>query len=243
MTLALENPVCVALDVADIDRGEALARRLAGEVGMIKIGMEMFYGHGRSGYMRLARHGLPVFLDLKLHDIPNTVARALMALMSLEPRPAITNIHVGCGRASLEAAADVVAGLEPPRPQLIGLTVLTSLNDDDLSEIGMRADMTSLDHVAAQARLARECGLDGVVCSPRDVARVKAECGSDFLAVTPGIRPPDAGRGDQKRTATPAGAVAAGSDVLVIGRPITQAGDPVAAARQIVASLAREHCP
>ena len=233
----MTNPICVALDTADLDRAVDLTERLAGSVGMVKIGMELFYAHGRAGYERVAGCGLPVFLDLKLHDIPNTVSRALAALMSLEPRPAITNVHIGCGRASLEAAANVIALLRPPRPKLIGLSVLTSLDEEDLAEIGMNRDMTASEHVVAQARLARASGLDGVVCAPRDVVGVKRACGRRFVAVTPGVRPAGAGAGDQKRIATPAGAVAGGADVIVIGRPITQAADPASAAGEIVRCL------
>jgi orotidine-5'-phosphate decarboxylase len=202
---------------------------LAGEVGWLKLGMEFFFAQGRSGYEQLARLGLPVFLDLKLHDIPNSVASALDALMRLDPCPGIVNVHASGGRRMMEAAANAVAG----RAKLIAVTVLTSIEESDLAEIGLGRS-SSADHALSLAKLAQRAGLDGVVCSPHDVAHIKAILGKDFLTVVPGVRPEGSDAGDQKRVATPGAARKTGADLLVIGRPITRAKDPRAAARAIM---------
>jgi orotidine-5'-phosphate decarboxylase len=224
------NPIAVAIDHSDIGQAEKLVDAVKSHVGCIKLGMEFFFSHGRAGYNRLARFGLPVFLDLKLHDISNTVGRALKALLSLEPSPALVNIHASGGRAMIEAAAEAAAG----RSKLIAVTVLTSLTAQDLKEIGFADEENA---ALALARLAKDSGADGVVCSPLDVARIKAELGQSFLAVVPGLRPVNAPADDQRRIATPRDAWKAGADLLVIGRPITQAADPGKAARQIAEEL------
>ncbi|MGE0211218.1 MAG: orotidine-5'-phosphate decarboxylase [Parvibaculaceae bacterium] len=224
------NPLCIALDTPDIARARELVRALKGAVGMVKVGMEFFYAHGAAGYAAVAGENLPVFLDLKLHDIPNTVASALSALMRLEPLPAIVNVHATGGPMMLEAAARTVDG----RAKLIAVTVLTSLSDADLAAAGFAPGR---DLPVALARLAQGQGLDGVVCSPRDVAAIRAACGPSFLTVVPGIRPAGIEHGDQKRVSTPAEALAAGADILVVGRPVTGATDPAAAARAILSSL------
>jgi orotidine-5'-phosphate decarboxylase len=231
----LPNPICIALDTPDPGRAAALVRLLKPSIGYAKIGMELFYSGGPQGYETVAREGVPVFLDLKLHDIPNTVASALRSLMRLEPRPAIVNIHASGGREMMEAAAEAVDG----RAKLTAVTVLTSLSDEDLWSVGF--DRREEGHAAALARLALSAGLDGVVCSPRDVARVKSATPKDFLIVVPGIRPADAAVNDQKRIATPREALKAGADVLVIGRAITAAADPAKAVREIQASLEPIH--
>ncbi len=225
------SPLCVALDTASVVRARELARSVASSAGLVKVGMEFFYAHGRQGYEAVAAEGVPVFLDLKLHDIPNTVASALSALMTLSPAPAIVNVHAAGGPAMLEAAIRAVDG----RSKLIAVTVLTSLSDADVAAIGYPIGRQGL--AVDLARLAQGRGLDGVVCSPRDVADIRAACGPEFLTVVPGIRPEGAERGDQKRVATPAEAIAAGADVLVVGRPVTGAPDPALAARSIVANL------
>ena len=232
MTLP-ENPICVAVDSADLPRAVALAGKLSDSVGMIKLGMEFFYACGLDGYEQVAAIGLPVFVDLKLHDIPNTVAAGLSSLMRLSPAPVIVNVHATGGPGMLKAAARAVDG----RCKLIAVTILTSLDNDDLTAVGLD-ERPSNQHAASLARLALECGLDGVVCSPHDLKDIRKACGNDFLTVVPGIRPADASRHDQKRIATPRQAISAGADILVIGRAITGAGDPAAAARQISASLA-----
>ncbi|MGE0008919.1 MAG: orotidine-5'-phosphate decarboxylase [Parvibaculaceae bacterium] len=231
------NPICVALDTPDVARAAALARSLKPHVGFAKLGMEFFYAAGPQGYEAVAKEGLPVFLDLKLHDIPNTVAAGLRSLMRLEPRPAIINVHATGGGDMMRRAAEAVDG----RSLLIAVTILTSLADADIHEAGFSADRTGRDHAAGLARLAREAGLAGVVCSPQDVRAVRAATSREFLTVVPGIRPADTAVQDQKRIATPRAARDDGADILVIGRPITGAADPAAAARAIAATLEPSH--
>lgn len=222
----LANPIAVAIDRSDLHEAERLAEAVKGHVGCLKIGMEFFHAHGREGYERLGRKGLPIFLDLKLHDIPNTVARTLDQLMRLTPRPALVNVHASGGRAMIEAAAAAIAG----RAALIAVTVLTSLSEEDLDDIGFEnARVLSL----RLARLAKSGGADGVVCSPLETEMIKSELGEGFLAVVPGVRPRSAAVDDQKRVATPLQTLKAGADLLVIGRPITDAPDPKAAAEAI----------
>lgn len=227
--ISVTNPIAVAIDESELGAAQRLVQMLAGEVGWLKLGMEFFFAQGRSGYEQLARLGLPVFLDLKLHDIPNSVASALDALMRLDPCPGIVNVHASGGRRMMEAAANAVSG----RAKLIAVTVLTSLEESDLAEIGLGRS-SSADHAVSLAKLAQRAGLDGVVCSPHDVAPIKAVFGKDFLAVVPGVRPEGSDAGDQKRVATPGATRKTGADILVIGRPITRAKDPRAAARAIM---------
>ena len=227
------NPICVPLDTPDLSRAVELASMLKGHVGYAKIGLEFFYAHGARGYEAVARIGLPIFLDLKLHDIPNTVAAGLTSLMLLDPAPAIINVHATGGPAMLRAAVEAVGG----RTRLIAVTILTSLSDDDLAAAGFAPDTNTAQHAVGLARLARDCGLDGVVCSSHDTADIKHACGQDFLTVVPGIRPVGSAVQDQKRIATPRSACDAGADILVIGRPISQADDPVAAAVAILEEL------
>jgi orotidine-5'-phosphate decarboxylase len=229
----LASPLCVALDTPDLSRARALARKVGDAAGMVKIGMELFYAHGTSGYAAIADEGTPVFLDLKLHDIPNTVAGAMASLMRLAPPPAVVDVHAGGGPAMLRAAAEAVAG----RCKVIAVTVLTSLADEDLAGLGFDPARPAVDLTVNMAKLAQDSGLDGVVCSPVDLAAIRAACGPDFLTVVPGLRLADGRRGDQKRIATPAEAWAAGADILVIGRPITAATDPARAARDILTGL------
>ena len=233
-----KDRIFAALDTRDLDRAAALARDLAGAVGGVKIGKEFFTAHGPDG-VRAVAGGVPLFLDLKFHDIPNTVAGALRAAAHL--RPAIVNVHAAGGRAMLEAAAEAVRegaeDAETARPLLLGVTVMTSLAEADLAEVGQPGPVAA--QVVRLARLAQDSGLDGVVCSAQEIAALRAACGKDFVLLTPGIRPRWSDSGDQKRVMTPAEAVAAGADYLVIGRPITPAPDPAAAARQIVEALSR----
>lgn len=231
--LDIKNPIFCALDTTDLDRAVTLAHDLRGAVGGVKIGLEFFYAHGPAGYQRVAAAGLPVFLDLKLHDIPNTVSGGLRAVLPL--RPAIVNVHASGGQDMLRAAAAAVSEAGPDRPLVIAVTILTSLDDDDLAEIGYAE--TSGQQVDRLAELTENCGLDGVVCSPREIARLRAARRTDFKLVVPGIRPAGAATQDQKRIMTPVDAVNAGADILVIGRPITGAEDPASAARSIAASL------
>lgn len=226
----------VAFDTPDLQRAAGLARALGDSIGGIKIGKEFFTAQGPDG-VRAVAAGKPLFLDLKFHDIPNTVAGAVRS--SLHLRPAIVNLHAAGGRAMMEAAAnaarEAAEDADVARPLVLAVTVLTSLDDQDLAEIGY-ADKSS-DQVVRLARLAQDSGLDGVVCSAREIGALRQACGPDFVLLVPGLRPSWAAAGDQKRTLTPAEALAAGANYLVIGRPITGAEDPAAAARRILEEL------
>jgi orotidine-5'-phosphate decarboxylase len=224
----MTNPIFVALDTPDISEAHALASKLRPHVGGLKLGLEFFMAQGPEGVRRMGGLGLPIFLDLKLHDIPNTVAGALRSLAPLAP--SIVNVHAGGGRAMLAAARAAC----PPPTRLIAVTVLTSLDVADLQEMGV-ADGPKA-QVARLAALAESEGLDGVVCSAAEVAKLRATWPHGLLVV-PGIRPEGAAIGDQKRVMTPREAIAAGASLIVIGRPITAAQDPAAAAAAIAASL------
>lgn len=231
------SPVYCAIDTTDPALAARWAGQLAGVVGGLKLGLEFFCANGPAGIRQVAAGGMPLFLDLKLHDIPNTVAAAMRAVVPLAP--AITTIHAGGGptmmAAAMDAAAEAAAKAGVARPKVVAVTVLTSIDDAELAGLGIT------DGTAAQVRrlalLAKQAGCDGVVCSPHEVADLRALCGPDFLLVVPGIRPAGAAAGDQKRVLTPRQAVERGADVLVIGRPITGAADPVAAARAINAEI------
>jgi len=224
--------VLVAIDRQDQGQAAADAARITPHVGGIKLGLEFFAANGPQG-VRAVAGATPLFLDLKLHDIPNTVAGAVRAVLPLKPM--LLTIHAGGGPAMMKAAAEAARQGGDHRPRLIGVTVLTSLDDADLAAVGQAAP--AADQVVRLARLARDCGLDGVVCSPHEVQAIRAACGPELLLVVPGIRPAAASADDQKRVMTPADAVAAGADYLVIGRPITAAADPAAAAMQIAAEI------
>jgi len=229
------NPVFCALDTTDVDRAASLAQSLKGHVGGLKIGKEFFTAHGPAGVRRVIPEGTPLFLDLKFHDIPNTVAGAVRAATALSP--AILNVHAAGGRAMMEAARTAAQESETP-PWVLAVTVLTSLDASDLADIGVHG--SPADQVVRLATLAQRAGLDGVVCAAQEIAALRRECGPDFKLGVPGIRPADSATGDQKRTMTPAEAAGLGADVLVIGRPITNAPDPAAAAQAIAAELAGE---
>jgi orotidine-5'-phosphate decarboxylase len=237
MAIVSQNPVLCALDTKDTDRALALARDLEGVVGGVKLGLEYFSATGRAGVEAVAATGVPVFLDLKLHDIPNTVAHTVEALVPL--KPFMMTIHTAGGGAMMKAAVDAAQNtaerLGVPRPLIVGVTVLTSLDAGDLSDIGV--DATPADQVKRLAALAQRSGLDGVVCSPHEIATLRETCGAGFTLVVPGIRPQGAALGDQKRVMTPAEALTAGASWLVIGRPITASDDPRAAATAIAAEL------
>ena len=228
------NPICVALDTPDLGCARLFVNSLRGHVGYVKLGMEFFYAHGAEGYRAIANEGVPVFLDLKLHDIPNTVAQGLRSLMVLSPAPAIINVHATGGLDMMKAARDAV----PAATRLIAVTVLTSLSNENIHAAGFDAARDTAAHALALAKLTHSAGLDGVVCSPHDLAGIRASLPRSFLTVVPGIRPADSAAHDQKRIATPKTAVEAGADVLVIGRAITGAVDPAAAAQAILESLA-----
>ncbi|TCS61632.1 orotidine-5'-phosphate decarboxylase [Varunaivibrio sulfuroxidans] len=229
-----EHRVFVALDTTDIERAENLSQGLRGRVGGIKIGKEFFTAHGPQGVSRVRGGHDGLFVDLKYHDIPNTVAGAVRA--SLAMRPTIVNVHAGGGAAMMRAAAAAAAEAGENRPLMIAVTVLTSLGADDLRAVGIEA--TPEEQVLRLAALAQACGLDGVVCSAREVTALRQHLGSDFTLVTPGIRPEWAASDDQKRIVTPREALDMGADYLVIGRPITAAPNPAQAAARIAAELA-----
>ncbi len=233
------NPIFLALDVPRLEAAEALARRVKSHVGGLKLGLEFFNAHGHHGVHEIAKIGLPIFLDLKLHDIPNTVAAAMQAIHVLEP--AIVTVHASGGRAMMEDAK-AAAG---EHCKVVGVTLLTSLDENDMARTGIIG--TPHDQVMRLAELAEKSGLDGIVCSGQEVAGVHRQWKNGFFVV-PGLRPaegkagdqkrPAAGSaGDQKRIVTPSEARNSGASILVIGRPISRAEDPVAAARAIEATL------
>lgn len=229
------NPVFVSIDTTAVDTARTLAQGLAGLVGGVKLGLEFFVAQGPAG-VRAVLGGdseVPFFLDLKLHDIPNTVGAGVRAALPL--KPAFMTIHTSGGPAMMRAAADAAAAGGADRPRILGVTVLTSLDDGDLGAVGQSTPVVS--QVERLARLARDCGLDGVVCSPNEVAALRAACGPDFILMVPGIRPAWSAVNDQKRIMTPAQAMAAGASHLVIGRPITADPTPADAARRINAEL------
>jgi len=232
--------VFVALDTTSVADAVDRARAMRGAVAGVKLGLEFFSANGPAGVRQVVAEGLPLFLDLKFHDIPNTVAGAVRAVTPLGPF--MLNVHAAGGvammRAALGACADTAAKVGVRRPRVIAVTVLTSLGNDDLATIGQQG--AAADQVRRLAALAQEAGLDGVVCSPQEIELLRRDCGRDFVLVTPGIRPAGAAAGDQKRVMTPAEAVRRGADYLVIGRPITAAEDPAAAARAIAADIDRD---
>jgi orotidine-5'-phosphate decarboxylase len=229
----IKNPICIALDTPDAERASALLRAVKPHIGFAKIGMEFFYAQGPHGYEAVAREGVPIFLDLKLHDIPNTVAAGLKSLLALTPPPAILNVHASGGLDMMKAAIEAVDG----RAKLIAVTILTSLVNQDIWKAGFDHTRDARTHARMLAELTNAAGLDGVVCSPHEVETIKHATRMDFLTVVPGIRPDESETQDQKRVATPKAAIEAGADILVIGRPITGAPDPAQAAQKIFASL------
>ncbi len=226
------NPIFVALDTPDLATASSIATRVAPYVGGLKVGLEFVSANGPEGVRTLVKTGRPVFLDVKLHDIPNTVAGAMKALAPLGA--AIINVHASGGAAMMRAAVEAAASVQP-RPKVLAVTVLTSLEAADLSAMGVSG--SPMEQVVRLAKLTKEAGIDGVVCSPLEIEAVRAACGPDFLIVTPGVRPAGGSLDDQRRVMTPQRALAAGADILVIGRPITGAADPAEAARAIAADL------
>ena len=232
------NPILVALDVESAVKAVELADALRGSVGGFKIGKQLFTAAGPDMVRTLTGRGDRVFLDLKFHDIPNTVAGAVQSAVATGAW--MVNVHASGGSAMMKAAGEsarkTAEKLGQPRPLVIAVTVLTSMDDAALKEIGVGRSM--LEQVVHLAKLAQDSGLDGVVASPQEVPAIRRACGADFQIVTPGIRPADQqGKDDQARTLTPAEAISAGSSYLVIGRPITAAPNPREAAEKIAASL------
>jgi orotidine-5'-phosphate decarboxylase len=224
----MRSPIFVAIDTPDLERAKAIATRVRNHIGGIKLGLEFFCANGRHGVREMAELHLPIFLDLKLHDIPNTVGKAIQALGPLEP--AVLTVHAAGGRAMMEDAK----ASAPSGTKVVAVTVLTSLDGSDLTSIGLADDPRA--QVERLTALARESGLDGVVCSGNEVAAAK-KLWPDGFFVVPGVRPADGHAGDQKRVMTPRKALDAGASILVVGRPITQAEDPDLAARAIEATL------
>jgi len=222
----------VALDCAGFDAADALVQRLDPALCRLKVGKELFTSAGPSCIEAWRRRGFDVFLDLKYHDIPNTVESACRAAGELGVW--MITVHALGGRRMLEAAARGVTG-DGSGPLLVAVTVLTSLEDTDLAELGIDRPVAEL--APRLASLARDCGCDGVVCSAREAAAMRQACGDDFVLVTPGIRPAGPGDDDQRRTVTPAEAMRAGADYLVVGRPITAAADPAVALRALAAEV------
>ena len=227
-----ERILC-ALDTTNVEEAAILAGELSPHVGGIKLGLEFFGANGPQGFLEVAKANRNIFLDLKLHDIPNTVAKTIHALMPL--RPKIMTIHTAGGSAMMKAASEAATlaakneGCE--RPIIVGVTILTSLDNEDIEAIGFQNKVSM--QVVKLARLAKESGLDGVVCSPHEIKLIKESCGADFKLVVPGIRPAGSDTGDQKRVMTPEEAVSLGADYLVIGRPITKSDNPAQSARLI----------
>lgn len=224
----MSNRIFVALDTPELERARAIANRVRQHVGGLKLGLEFFLANGRQGVRDLAELGLPIFLDLKLHDIPNTVAKAVAALRALEP--AILTVHAAGGRAMLEDAKAAA----PSGTRVVAVTTLTSLDAGDLAANGI-AD-TPHEQVLRLTQLAKSAGIDGVVCSGAEVAAARALWPKGYFVV-PGVRLAEGPAGDQKRVVTPRAALDAGASIIVVGRPITQAEDPDAAARAIAATL------
>jgi orotidine-5'-phosphate decarboxylase len=225
----------VALDFPDAVAALACADQLAGSVSWFKVGLELYLAAGERIVRDLKQRGHSVFLDLKLHDIPNTAASAVRSLSQLEPD--MLTVHAAGGRAMLNAAAEAARSLPHP-PRLLAVTVLTSMDTAALAETGVPS--SPVEQVLRLARLAAECGIEGMVCSPAEAAALRSALPKALL-VTPGIRPAGADAGDQKRIATPQFALAAGASMLVIGRPITAAADPKAAAQAILSDMAKSN--
>lgn len=224
----MSSRIYLAIDTTDLDHAKALATKVKTHIGGLKLGLEFFCANGHHGVHEMAKIGLPLFLDLKLHDIPNTVAKAVQALRPLEP--AVLTVHASGGRAMLEDAKAAASD----HTRVVAVTVLTSLDTDDLSAIGIDGDPEA--QVSRLGALAHEARLDGIVCSGHEV-KAAHKAWRDGFFVVPGVRPAGANVADQKRIVTPAQAVADGASILVIGRPISKAEDPLAAVRAIEATL------
>ncbi|MEY4922581.1 MAG: orotidine 5-phosphate decarboxylase [Pseudomonadota bacterium] len=233
---SLSSPIVVALDYANKDAALAFADSVNPRDCRLKVGKEMFTLYGPQLIRDLHQRGFDVFLDLKFHDIPHTTARAVAVAAELGVW--MVNVHATGGARMMIAAKEALLPYGQQAPLLIAVTVLTSMEGEDLRDIGI--SISPADHAERLAKLTRNCGLDGVVCSARESVRLKQVCGSDFKLVTPGIRPQGFDAGDKRRIMTPEQAVAAGVDYMVIGRPITQSADPEKILHEILTSLIRE---
>lgn len=229
------NPVFCAIDSADINAAQTLVEKIAPHVGGLKLGLEFFLAFGTEGYKRMAGFGLPVFLDLKLYDIPNTVAGAIGSLLSL--RPDFMTLHASGGKTMMRAAVQKAAETAY-RTRLLGVTVLTSMDAGDLSQTGIASEPAA--QVVRLAGLAQDSGMDGVICSAEEITPLREKLGKDFILMVPGIRPAWAAANDQKRVMTPRDAMRAGASYLVIGRPITADAHPADAAKRIADELGGE---
>lgn len=226
--------ILLALDTPDIATAIAQTRAAADAIDGVKLGLEFFVANGPAGVASVQREGRPLFLDLKLHDIPNTVAGSVRSALAL--KPLLLTVHAAGGPKMMHAAAEAAAAAGPSRPLVIAVTVMTSLDDDDLVAVGQLPPTS--DQVRRLAALARAQGCDGVVCSAHEIATLRQDCGPDFRLVVPGLRSGSGERADQKRIMTPREAARLGADFLVIGRPITGATDPAVAARRIRQEIA-----
>lgn len=234
-----DDRLIVALDFHTMEEVKDLVGRLGDSVSAYKVGMELFYSVGSESVIWLKEQGKKVFLDLKLHDIPNTVASGLCSLLDLGAD--MLNVHAGGGFTMMKTAADRLhAEAEKrgvPCPKLIAVTVLTSISQEEWDDLGFAQNVQIKSIAVRFAKLAQKAGLDGVVASPHETELIHEACGSDFLVVTPGVRPEGSSVGDQSRIATPAAALKAGASHLVVGRPIRQAADPVKAANDIIKEM------
>ena len=229
----MKPELIVAVDVPSADKIPTIVNSLPSRVTYYKIGLELFAAAGPEALRFLGENDKRVFLDLKLHDIPRTVARAVEA--AAQHNVSLLTVHAGGGRDMLTAAAKAAASLGERAPKLVAVTTLTSLDQADLNELGIQRDLS--EHTAALGKLAIDCGIDGLVCSPLEVQAFRTTLGPDPILVTPGIRPAGGDVGDQKRVATPDMAVKGGSSFLVVGRPILEADDPAAAAEIILEQM------
>ena len=227
-----------AIDAVELETAVSLAKNLRDVVGAVKLGLEFFTAHGPAGVKAVAEGGLPLFLDLKYCDIPNTVAGAIRASANLNPF--MMTVHVAGGpamlRAAMAASFRVADRTQGRRPLVVGISVLTSFDEDDVAAVGMKGPLPR--QVRRLAELAQQCGLDGVVTSAHEIAELRKNCGSDLTLVVPGIRPAWSSTDDQKRIIVPSEAIRRGADYLVVGRPITRSDDPTAAARRIAEEMA-----
>lgn len=230
--MTFDQPVFCAIDRPDLDGALALGRGLTGTVGGLKVGLEFITANGPGGVRRVVDLGLPVFLDVKFHDIPNTVAGAVRQAAGLGV--AMLTLHVSGGPAMLRAAVDSARETDAC-PLLLGVTVLTSIDNADLAELGM-VDKVG-DQVLRLGEIAWNAGLDGLICAPQEITMLRERFEGQLKLVVPGIRPAGSPQDDQKRTLTPADAIGRGADILVVGRPITQAADPRAAALALAAEI------